>query len=155
STPVARACTSRPRPSTTSPAPSRSSHAPTGERTRSAPTPTPSRRRGSTRDYGRSSRRSHIAAARRPFTTAVRELSTPAAFAVMFGSAFALLAAVALWTRNGQRLDAATLGAFDVLRADALLRAYGVRDWLTGALLLAAAIAGVEALVRRAWRAAA
>ena len=85
----------------------------------------------------------------------MRELSTPAAFAVMFGSAFALLAAVALWTRNGQRLDAATLGAFDVLRADALLRAYGVRDWLTGALLVAAAVAGVEALVRRAWRAVA
>jgi membrane-associated phospholipid phosphatase len=87
--------------------------------------------------------------------TAVRELSTPAAFAVMFGSAFALLTVVALWTQNGQRFDASTLGAFDALRSDAFVRAYGVRDWLTGALLVVAAVAGVEALVRRAWRAVA
>lgn len=85
----------------------------------------------------------------------MRELSTPAAFAVVFGSAFVLLAVVALSTQDGQRLDAATLGAFDALRADGFLRAYAVRDWLAGALLVVAAVAGVEALVRRAWRAVA
>lgn len=67
---------------------------------------------------------------------------------------FIALYATAMLTPAGQALDAASLGTFPAFRGEGWLAVYGARDLLLLALLCAAAVAGVECIIRRRWVAA-